>query len=222
MLIRAKHRDLFLAQVDASGECWVWTGKVNDQGYGDFRVQARGYELAGAHRFAYALSRGDLPGRKHVLHLCDNRLCVRPSHLAVGDHADNMRDMARKGRAKNGTLKFPHEVIAEVRASVAAGEPVRAVARRTGVSRAHVRRIRDVKTRAPNRYGVPGSSECRHAVELDVACRRCETLYLEFRFYGGVEAPCLIGATDYGATLQIPARDVTPDNLARLMVEDRG
>src|SRR5947199_536257 len=37
-----------------------------------------------------------------VLHRCDIRQCVRPGHLFLGTHADNMNDMAQKGRAASG------------------------------------------------------------------------------------------------------------------------
>jgi HNH endonuclease len=51
-----------------------------------------------AHRVAWELANGPIPGRLFVLRRCDNRLCVNPEHLFLGTQSDNMRDMAAKGR----------------------------------------------------------------------------------------------------------------------------
>ena len=51
-----------------------------------------------AHRFVWeALNPPLLPGQC-VLHRCDNPKCINPEHLFVGTQADNMKDMAAKGR----------------------------------------------------------------------------------------------------------------------------
>jgi hypothetical protein len=87
----------FWSKVEKSDGCWSWQGAIGYYGYGVIRRQ---YKIVLAHRVAYELTYGDA-GDLDVLHRCDNPLCVRPDHLFLGTHADNMHDMAHKGRHKH-------------------------------------------------------------------------------------------------------------------------
>jgi hypothetical protein len=51
------------------------------------------------------LHNGRIPEGQLVLHECDNPLCVRPSHLFLGDHFANSADAISKGRAPKGEQK---------------------------------------------------------------------------------------------------------------------
>ena len=83
--------------------CWVWTGARKDgkYDYGVLKVPGQ-KRIVRAHVYSYELHIGPVVDL-WVLHRCDFRPCVRPEHLFLGTHQDNMRDMAEKGRA--GKLK---------------------------------------------------------------------------------------------------------------------
>lgn len=85
----------FWSKVDRAGDCWLWCAAVGSHGYGVFRSNGKAVT---AHRFAYQSTRGEIPPGLLVCHTCDNRRCVRPDHLFVGDVGDNNRDMVAKGR----------------------------------------------------------------------------------------------------------------------------
>ena len=70
------------------GNCWQWTGTHSK--YGQYIRVATRPAGAGAHRVAYWLTTGIVP--VIIDHLCENRLCVRPSHLEdVGTSQENNR-----------------------------------------------------------------------------------------------------------------------------------
>ena len=70
--------------------CWEYEGPRDKHGYG----RAGGGKLV--HRLVFEAIYGWLP--KVVRHRCDNPPCYRPDHLLPGTQADNLRDMADRGR----------------------------------------------------------------------------------------------------------------------------
>lgn len=89
----------FIAQVDPQPNgCWLWTGRVKENGYAQFSVNAR---LTYVHRWVVQFFRGPIPPGAEVDHLCHtpeectggsvcaHRRCVNPDHLAVTTHTIN-------------------------------------------------------------------------------------------------------------------------------------
>lgn len=76
-------------KVDTSGDCWLWLGALDKDGYGKFWVQNHTVRAA---RWAYEQEYGDIPEGLQVDHTCENPPCVRPSHLeSVTCHENLMR-----------------------------------------------------------------------------------------------------------------------------------
>ena len=108
----------FRARVDRSNldDCWEWTA-TKRWGYGILSVKDGVGRLA--HRYSYELHYGPSPDELCVLHRCDNPACVRPDHLFLGTHADNVKDKVSKQRQPRGEnhwrTKFTEEDIVEIR-----------------------------------------------------------------------------------------------------------
>lgn len=92
--------DRFLQKITITDTCWEWQGFVSLGGYGRYKWHDRNWI---AHRLMWQLFIGDLPDSKvKVCHTCDNRKCMRPSHLFLGSQQDNIADMVMKGRQRTG------------------------------------------------------------------------------------------------------------------------
>lgn len=96
--------DLFWQRVTFGPTCWEWQGHIDVGGYGRSPWTSEGVRKSTpAHRIAWELCVGaPIPEGLWVLHKCDNPPCVRPDHLFLGTHLDNVRDMHAKDRGQVG------------------------------------------------------------------------------------------------------------------------
>ena len=75
---RRPPEERFWEKVERTTSCWLWTGKLNPNGYAQFMVVGR---YQNVHRFAYELLVGPIPQGLTIDHLCRVRHCVNPAHL---------------------------------------------------------------------------------------------------------------------------------------------
>lgn len=125
--------------------CWHWRGSLNERGYGMFWFERK---LVKAHRFSYLVYYGEIQDGLHVLHSCDVRDCVNPSHLRLGTHAENMQDMAHKGRGqvrRGDECSFSKLTESQVRDILKSPETGPELSRTYGVSRNTIYAIRNGK-----------------------------------------------------------------------------
>jgi hypothetical protein len=126
-------------------ECWLWTGSINNHGYGQIRANGK---LEYAHRTSYRLHVGSIPDGMCVLHRCDVPRCVNPSHLFLGTMAQNTADALSNNRLCSGERhpgsKLTDKEVALIRSSQ---DSQTGLARQHGVSRSLIYLIQTRKQR---------------------------------------------------------------------------
>jgi hypothetical protein len=106
------------SKANSETDCIEWVGTKNKGGYGLTKINGKTTHV---HRAAYELVCGAIPDGLHVLHKCDNRSCINPSHLFLGTNQDNMDDRNTKGRQAclkgelNGCAKLTEGQVRDIR-----------------------------------------------------------------------------------------------------------
>jgi hypothetical protein len=94
----------FWERANKAEGCWLWSGSLNDDGYGILRRLS-------AHRYAYELLVGPIPDGMEIDHVCSVRKCVNPAHMEAVTHTENIRRSWVRGNCENrrNTLAEMHK-----------------------------------------------------------------------------------------------------------------
>lgn len=97
-------QQLLEGKYEIVGECWVWTGYIEKNGYGRAYAGDHGTrKTMWAHIFVYHVLVGPTPPGLELDHKCRNRSCVNPDHLELVTHLENVRrGVAFRTQCKHG------------------------------------------------------------------------------------------------------------------------
>ena len=94
----------------APEECWPYQGKVGSAGYPLIRFEGKQWLL---HRLVYLKYRGPLLDGMVIMHVCENKLCLNPTHLRQDTQSSNITQACTTGVWRSGTTKIErHERVA--------------------------------------------------------------------------------------------------------------
>lgn len=131
-------------EYDLNSGCWLWSGALNNRGYGQFSYMGRSVS---AHRICLPLHGHPVAANEDVLHRCDTPSCVNPAHLFTGTHRDNMADMHAKGRhiqacgEQTRSSRLNEKQVLEIRNALKRGVSQRDLADAYGVWSSTISRI---------------------------------------------------------------------------------
>jgi hypothetical protein len=144
-MISLEQRLVAMSSVNADTGCLEWFAAKDGGGYGMIRI---GRRTCRAHRISFEVHFGPIPDGMCVCHRCDNRLCIKPSHLFLGTQTENMADRDSKGRQprtrgeRHGSAKLSEVDVSVIRNAEGGRGLLTALAKQFGVSRTQIANVR--------------------------------------------------------------------------------
>jgi HNH endonuclease len=153
--------DRFSSKVDKTpglgvGDCWLWTARINEGGYGQFRPDPK-KSHTNAHRVAWELHHDQkIPEGFVIAHKCDIRSCCNPDHLFLATQQENMDDMREKKRdnyhklpplvgSKNGNAKINEDDVREIKKMLREKVAYKKISERFGIGNSMIGYIKNGK-----------------------------------------------------------------------------
>lgn len=140
----AERYEYFTDRSAGPNACWPWRGHCSPNRYGMITLDDG--SKGSAHRYAYDAFNAPIPKGMLVLHRCDNKVCVNPAHLELGNNSDNLSDASARGLLPRGSrhhfAQLSEVDIPLIRAALESGESESSVASRFNVSRGAISHIR--------------------------------------------------------------------------------
>ena len=145
---------------DRENNCWIWTGKPSNNGYGRFTLpdyvskkylinpksRLHDHKPHDTHRLMYKIAYGEiLKSDDCICHTCDNRLCVNPFHMWKGTRSENTLDMHQKGRFKHvpRPKKLKKYQVILIQCFLSLGQKVKTLAEHFNVSKSTISKIKN-------------------------------------------------------------------------------
>lgn len=108
MHLKPEEQERFNTKWVKSGDCHLWQGPLDRDGYGSFYLRRLGRR---AHRVAWFSIHGEVPEGMVVNHTCRKRNCVNPQHLQIITAIENsLKDSCSVGyiNSQKTHCKFGH------------------------------------------------------------------------------------------------------------------
>ena len=135
--------DQIWVHIEKTDSCWLWTGRLDRDGYGIWWLDGRNVR---PHRIVCEIYQKPIIPPLVSRHLCNIRKCVNPEHIVPGTQKENVQDQVALGT--HSKLRYSDELISKIRTEYSAGGITqRALAEKYGMSKSHAHSLIKNQTR---------------------------------------------------------------------------